>query len=401
MTERSLICRLLRDHPDKWREILKEKKIKTRENGRRCILNYGMGADFSDPLVREARGIIIDTEKADVICWPFSKFGNWNEGYADNIDWENAVVQEKIDGSIIKLYFWENTWNWATNSHIDAGEARLDDEGRVFADVIRQADNYHDIPFGKLDIEKTYIFELVSPENLVVVEYPFTRLFHTGTRSNVTGREYDDDIGIVKPKVFGRGKDLEDYIKQVRRMNSDKNHPAYEGFVAVDRNWNRVKIKSPEYLALHRLLNNGNMAQDRIISAILEDDRDIKEIAARYRSNREQWEDTEEKLAALEREVEEYIGYVRGMYDEVEHDRKAVASAIKNDELSCFGFAAIGNDLSAMDILKQTRMSTIERLLQQEGERHDKKQDKRSLKGVLDRRGHRGRRAGGFDDLSR
>ena len=157
MTERSLICRLLRDHPDRWREILKEKKIKTRENGRRCILNYGMGADFSDPLVREARGIIIDTEKADVICWPFSKFGNWNEGYADNIDWENAVVQEKIDGSIIKLYFWENTWNWATNSHIDAGEARLDDEGRVFADVIRQADNYHDIPFGKLDIEKTYI----------------------------------------------------------------------------------------------------------------------------------------------------------------------------------------------------------------------------------------------------
>lgn len=118
MNTYSLICRLIGEKPKEWKKILEEKKIRVKEDNGLCIMNYLPGSDFSDPVVQEARGIIIDAANADVVCWPFRKFGNWFETYADEIDWRSAVVQEKIDGSIIKLYFWNGEWKWATDSMI-------------------------------------------------------------------------------------------------------------------------------------------------------------------------------------------------------------------------------------------------------------------------------------------
>lgn len=368
MNAYSLICRLIGEKPEEWKKILEEKRIRVKEDNGLCIMNYLPGSDFSDPVVQEARGIIIDAANADVVCWPFRKFGNWFETYADEIDWKSAVVQEKIDGSIIKLYFWNGEWRWATNSMIDAGEASAETTGKKFSDMIRAADNYADIPFSDLDKDRTYIFELVSPETMIVIEYPYTRLFHTGTRSRMTGKEYDEDIGIVKPKVFGGGKGLEEYTEYVRTLNRDGTNPEYEGFVVVDKNWNRVKIKSPEYLAMHKLINNGNMSENRIVKAVFEKDDEIREIAMRCRSNRERWENTEKGLIELEKKINCYMAYARGVYEEVLHDRKSFANAIKNDPLSHFGFAAAGNERTASELLSMMSTQDILRMLKKQEE---------------------------------
>jgi hypothetical protein len=104
MNKNSHICRFISEHPN-WERLLKEDYfIKVRREGALAIFVYGYDCDFSNPIVQEARGIIIDTERREVVCWPFRKFGNYNESYADDIDWENARVLEKVDGSIIKLW---------------------------------------------------------------------------------------------------------------------------------------------------------------------------------------------------------------------------------------------------------------------------------------------------------
>ena len=54
-----------------WHELLTDKHITLKESGKRVIFNYAIFADFTDPVVQEARGIIIDTETLDVVCWPF------------------------------------------------------------------------------------------------------------------------------------------------------------------------------------------------------------------------------------------------------------------------------------------------------------------------------------------
>ena len=92
------------DHPDTWQIDLEAKNIRVKQQGDLAIFNYRPGADFNDEIVREARGIIIDIKNLSVVCYPFTKFGNYYESYADDIDWSTAQVQEKIDGSIVKLY---------------------------------------------------------------------------------------------------------------------------------------------------------------------------------------------------------------------------------------------------------------------------------------------------------
>ena len=106
MNTNSYLCRFLAAHPGDWEERLKrDYDLRIKRDGEYAVFNYEINADFYDPIVQEARGIILDTERYEVVCWPFRKFGNYSEGYADRIDWSSARVLEKIDGSIIKLWY--------------------------------------------------------------------------------------------------------------------------------------------------------------------------------------------------------------------------------------------------------------------------------------------------------
>ena len=46
MTLNSYICRLIHEHPDDWREICTEKKIKVKEQYGYAIFNYDIMADL-------------------------------------------------------------------------------------------------------------------------------------------------------------------------------------------------------------------------------------------------------------------------------------------------------------------------------------------------------------------
>ena len=111
------------------------------------------------------------------------------------------------------------------------------------------------IPFdeftAKLDPKYTWIFELISPVNRIVVNYPDFSLIFIGCREIQTGIEKDIhqiDIDISIPNIYNFNS-VEDILKFIQQL---KDHH-FEGFVAVDENFNRVKIKSPKYLIAHRV----------------------------------------------------------------------------------------------------------------------------------------------------
>ncbi len=67
-------------------------------------------------------GIIVQKDSNKIVCFPFSKFFNFGERHNTcNLDWE-TVFTEKLDGSLIKLYFLESEDQWiiATNNTIDS-----------------------------------------------------------------------------------------------------------------------------------------------------------------------------------------------------------------------------------------------------------------------------------------
>ena len=77
---KSVICELIKSNPN-WRDIISSLFINMTSDGDLVIFNYGKledspNIDFSNPLVQEARGIIINVKTLEVVCWPFRKFGN-------------------------------------------------------------------------------------------------------------------------------------------------------------------------------------------------------------------------------------------------------------------------------------------------------------------------------------
>ena len=355
----SEICNFINEHPN-WRDLLiEEYRINIKEEYPFAIFNYGIDCDFSNPIVQEARGIIIDIEDCNVVCWPFRKFGNYNESYADKIDWNTARVQDKIDGSIIKLWWNRMTgkWQFSTNGTINADTALANQMTQeTFLDVIRKADNYCEIilrlPIFNKDY--TFIFELVSPETQVVVKYPKPHLYHIGTRSNISGQETDSDIGIEKPKEYPL-KSLDDCVTAAGKLNKSDDGQVHgvkkEGFVVVDGNWNRIKIKSPDYLMLHRMSSNTNFSKERIISIIRDGSVSVQDICEDFPNFAHYFKFYDFKISELKYQAKVFCDLTDRIFEEYSRERKAVANIIKKHRLAPIGFMHLDSEKSSVEIL--------------------------------------------------
>ncbi len=370
MNKNSYLCNFLSKHPDDWEKLLTEKYfIKIKHDGAYSIFVYDIGCDFSLDLVQEARGIIINTEKLSVACWPFRKFGNHNESYADEIDWNTARVQEKIDGSIIKLWYDETAgaWQFSTNGTIRAERAAIDAyPGVKFSEIIKRADNYSDINFDTLDKEKTYIFELVSPETQVVIDYGITSLYHIGTRSNITGEEYDENIGIKKPLSYPL-RSLEDCLKAASVLNrtdgKDESEIKKEGFVVVDSAWRRVKIKSPDYLVQHRITNISAISKRDAVFILINEKEKVENLTSASPALIPYFKFYDFKLSELCYTADKLSVIARSLFSEYSADRAAVAKIISKHRLSGIAFRALDCTDTGAEILLSTPIEKLIKLI--------------------------------------
>ena len=275
------VLELIRTNPN-WEAYLEQEPyfIKTTWDGDYAILKYNqLVSDFNEQIVRECRGTIFyiphrDHSWAYPVCVPFYKFGNYGEGYAPQIDWSTARVREKVDGSLIKVWYHHDEWHVSTNGTIDARKAPTSIEGISFYDVFMRALEKNGDPrdfFLSLDINYTYMFELVSPETRVTIAYPEPAIYYLGARSLGTLLEEDyptrtkDHLffPFVKlPRVYLLDS-LERCIEAANAMGADE-----EGFVVCDSQFRRIKVKSPEYLIASHVRNNGALTVKRIIEAM-------------------------------------------------------------------------------------------------------------------------------------
>lgn len=265
----------IKEH-ENWRTILTEKPycLSIKDEDEFTLLKYNqIESDFNNEIVRECRGLIIDNNIKPV-CVPFFKFGNYGEGYTPEIDWESVSVQEKVDGSLIKVWNYNDSWRVSTNGtinayHCDIGQVdalKINCPFKTFGELFDRALSNSGLELNTLNKNYTYMFELVSPYNKVVIPYNEIAIYHIGTRDNTTLEELDIDIGVKKPKRYPL-KSLQDCISATEKMGYDE-----EGYVVVDKNWNRVKIKSPSYVAVHHLKNNGDVNIASIVQLIRENE---------------------------------------------------------------------------------------------------------------------------------
>lgn len=223
------------------------------------LLKYNQiaGAKMDSPVVQQCRGVILDeADNWRIISRPFDKFFNYGEGFAAPIDWSTAHVQEKLDGSLMQLYWYRGQWHVATSGTPDAyGE--VNGHGFTFADLFWRVwrEQGCSLP-AQGDQGFTFLFELCTPYNKIVVQHGGSFLRLIGVRENESGQE-----SRVSPQNgWARGRmwrPVAEYVltslDAVLSTFDTLNPLEQEGYVVVDAQFNRVKVKHPGYVALHHM----------------------------------------------------------------------------------------------------------------------------------------------------
>jgi RNA ligase len=204
------------------------------------IWNYTEKVQYEnlwDEVTLMCRGLVTDNE-GDIVATPFHKFFNIEEGKFTPT--EEFEVYEKMDGSLGIVFWYQGQWVVATRGSFTS------DQAIKAREILRKYNT--DIMFRHL----TFCFEIIYPENRIVLDYgDDEKLVLLGT-FNKDGKETDSEIwsqwgfDVVK-KYDG----INDY-KQLKEMVKNDQ----EGFVVKFSNGDRVKVKGVEYLRLHKIMTN-------------------------------------------------------------------------------------------------------------------------------------------------
>lgn len=310
------VQKFIEQHPD-WEKLLVEKpyclKISHEEmfGHKLVMLKYDqIESSFYEPIVCECRGLVLDDTTNEVISFPFTKFFNFGEPTAATIDWKTAKVGQKVDGSLIKIVRLGDDVLISTNGTLDAFKAPVAEQigckfksfGDIVKHVIVSKFGTMQLFISQLRENFTYMFELVSPYTRVVIPYKEADLWYLVRRDNISFQEEHfsakpfGDIFKV-PEVFPLSN-VDQCLAATRAMPWDE-----EGYVVCDANFNRVKIKSPSYLAVHNLKGEGGvMSYRRAIEIVRANE--IDEICSYFEEFRPALEECKAKFWKIVEETE-------------------------------------------------------------------------------------------------
>lgn len=250
------------------------------------ILDYDqIESPKTHPIVIECRSLILSYPEFDVVSRKYDRFFNYGEApdlYAD-FSFDDAIVMEKADGSLIGVYYNPKTARWEISTR---GMAKAEGEhlfGGSWRQKVQEAFGFKD----EADFQKrcddffwrtsTYIFEYCSPENRIVTKYAEAHMVLTGVRHNATGDEADfigaqyigvmfGDLRVRAPKIYS-AENLDELVEYANSLPNLE-----EGFVVRCQKTNkRVKIKSKTYLVAHKLRGNDAVpTRKNVLTLVLE-----------------------------------------------------------------------------------------------------------------------------------
>ena len=222
--------------------------IRVREKNGMYLYNYGnvVIVPRNDPVIMKCRGLVLDKE-GGVLNYPFDRFFNPHEKEAGELDWDTAIVKEKVDGSLICVFWNGKCWEITTRGSFYPQPLADFDFAEKFKELFTE--------FDKLDKGYCYMFEMCSEMNRIVTWYDREFVSLIGIRDLVSLNELPTllildiatELDVESPKLYNV-KDLASCIKMFEAFSDDE-----EGFVVVDENMNRLKIKQDSYLALSKI----------------------------------------------------------------------------------------------------------------------------------------------------
>ena len=227
---------------------LSELNIKTitdKNQSNLYLLKYDkVKSDFNNESVLESRGIILEKDTNKVICYGLNKMNtDFNE---KNVKWENCKIYEVIDGTQIRLYYYNNEWNVTTARCIDAKKSSwnyIKNFYELYKDV--------EIDTSKLNTDYTYTFILRHIENRIVSNITKNELIHIHTRNNKTYEEINEKINdVINYKNELHFDNFDDFKKELKNSTFET-----RGYVIHYEN-KKYLFETDEYKYVKKLKGN-------------------------------------------------------------------------------------------------------------------------------------------------
>jgi hypothetical protein len=268
-------------------------------------LNYDQIESKPSEMVNGCRGLILSVPTpltaeqvqgsspigdTTILARPFERFFNMGDVNAAPIDLNDpkTMFYEKLDGTLCIVYF--NTvleqWCVATRAVPLADKPMTGWDNLTFRGLFEQAlfetllrnDFVHSqvneqvcfkVWSNLLDKSKTYMFELTTPMNRIVVNYPVSTVWLLGYRDTQTGEDHDvSKIGTTFAGVpICPSYPLNDLASLVAFVGSRP--PFEQEGVVVRLGSNRVKVKSLAYMAYNRVRDSAANSPRAIMELIL------------------------------------------------------------------------------------------------------------------------------------
>lgn len=229
------------------------------------ILNYKQGA-IRDDYNRLCRGLVVHQPTGKIHSFPFARFFNFGEKDAVLVDFSNAEIMEKMDGTMVGVSFPTRNQNeplWQTRKMLsthDTGFEMKSFYGENFKLMTLIGEYVNRLVFQSVHTNRTWVFEFIHKHTQVITRYNQDQygLYLIGCRDLDTHHEFSEseldqlaiDIEAKRPRRWDTVSSHDAIMEMFSQFPKD-----FEGFVARERETaKRVKIKSNDYVMVHHLL---------------------------------------------------------------------------------------------------------------------------------------------------
>lgn len=196
------------------------------------------------PFSMMARGLILDVNAGRIAATPFPKFFNIGERSNETIPDLPFETFEKVDGSLIIIFWHGGRWRTATKGSLRSDQAVWAQTALANADT------------DCLERGVTYLAEAVYPENRIVVRYDEAGLVLLAAYRE-SGHELNyDELCDVGRMLGWRPAQRHAYDSISGLLDRAELLPASEeGFVIRFSDGLRLKVKGEEYRRIHALVS--------------------------------------------------------------------------------------------------------------------------------------------------
>lgn len=240
------IQQLAREGFTEWKQL---GDVSVEREGDLLIFNYTARAQYEGRwnfFERVSRGLIVNAQTGEIAARAFDKFYNWLQG-GEKSSGHIVSITEKMDGSLGILYRVNGAYRISTRGNFHSDQAEW---ATKFLHEHYQLDGLPD--------ELTLLFEIIFPDNRVIVNYRGREdLVLIAARNRFTGDylPFFPDLsllaakyGFPTPKVYSFN-DIGEILALTGKLDKDE-----EGFVVEFSDGQRFKFKGDKYLELHRLV---------------------------------------------------------------------------------------------------------------------------------------------------